>query len=348
MNKENTIRLFAPNAPFHHIFWSIFQKKGVLTIHIEEADYILLPFGYEFIIEYTESDYLEKGYTQNDHKSAHTCFTQANQLSVTTGKPMVVIHYRDSAEPFGLPNAIVFRTSVLASKAEKNTFCLPAFVDDFTQSNQPWQPVGWTPKPCISFRGLSAPLQLSQSIQARLFINKIARKFSINNRIKTFFPEGYLLRRSALVHLLRKKNLIDMDVAINAAKNSLKYREDYLVAFTKHPYFLAVAGHGNYSYRLFEIMREGRIPVFINNDGMMPCSDKIDWKRLVIWIEKEEVKYIAEKIMDIHRQLHPDDFIGWQQKIRGTYETYCTVDSFSDYIIQMLFEKRFIKKSLMD
>jgi hypothetical protein len=217
--------LLSSEAPFFHVFWHVFQKEDVLTTRIEEADYILLPFGYEFIIEYTEADYFEKGYTKEDYISAHTCFTQANQLSVSTGKPMVVIHYRDSAEPFGLPNAMVFRTSIFASTAEKNTFCLPAFVDGFTQNNQPWQPVEWMPKPSLSFRGLSAPLQLPHTIQARMLINKLADNLSINGKIKTYFPEGYLVRRAAILALRSRENIVRSEILINATSTRTRATE---------------------------------------------------------------------------------------------------------------------------
>ncbi len=150
---------------------------------------------------------------------------------------MVVIHYRDSAEPFGLPNAIVFRTSIRALKIEKNTFILPAFVDDFVANTVPWQPLHWQPKPSISFRGLSAPLQLPLSIRARLGINQMAKNISLGWRLKTYFPEGYLMRRRALVHLLERKDLIDTDIAINLTSQGDDYRKDYLAAFNNHPYF---------------------------------------------------------------------------------------------------------------
>jgi hypothetical protein len=99
---------------------------------------------------------------------------------------------------------------------------------------------------------------------------------------------------------------------------------------------LAVAGHGNYSYRLYEIMREGRIPVFVNTDCSMPCTEKVDWKKLVLWVEENEVKFIAEKIADFHQSIEPYDFVVWQESIRKAYFAYFTVNGFSDYIIQVM------------
>ena len=54
-------------------------------------------------------------------------------------------------------------------------------------------------------------------------------------------------------------------------------------------YIVCVRGGGNFSVRLYETLAMGRIPIFINTDCLLPLNKSIDWKKHVVWIEREDI-----------------------------------------------------------
>lgn len=53
-------------------------------------------------------------------------------------------------------------------------------------------------------------------------------------------------------------------------------------------YALCVRGEGNFSYRLYEVLSAGRIPVIVDSDTLMPLHDEIDWRDVAVWVTKPE------------------------------------------------------------
>jgi len=49
------------------------------------------------------------------------------------------------------------------------------------------------------------------------------------------------------------------------------------------------------SYRLYEALCCGRIPVFIDTDCVLPYDFMIDWKKYFVWVDQSELPLIAEK-----------------------------------------------------
>ena len=73
-------------------------------------------------------------------------------------------------------------------------------------------------------------------------------------------------------------------------------------------YVVCVRGAGNFSVRFYETLAMGRIPVFVNTDCLLPLSDKINWKKHVVWVEEKEIPIINKKIVDFHNSLSIKDF----------------------------------------
>ncbi|HSC54390.1 MAG TPA: exostosin family protein [Phnomibacter sp.] len=341
------LKFYAPRCNASHFLLPYLERDGMLTDEPGKADYLLCPFGFEFIVEYTNEQMYQMGFSVSDVREFKSIAEQLNSMSVKTGKPMVVIHYRDPSHDFGFENALVFRTSYNATNAGSKTFGLPAFVEGFPQ-NDNWVVRPKKSKPSVSFRGQSAPLMLPFKSELRIRAGKILTHFGLPGTIRQYYNNGYMLRRSAIRSLLKLEKLIDLDIALNQTNNALGYKEQYLKSFTENDYFIAVSGHGNYSFRLFEIMREGRIPVFVNTDCLLPCQDCIDWKKLLLWIEPEDVNRVAQIVLDTHNSLHPDDYCSWQYQIRDHYQKYLTTEGFYHYWINFLNNRALAVNPLCD
>jgi len=76
-------------------------------------------------------------------------------------------------------------------------------------------------------------------------------------------------------------------------------------------YVLCPRGCENYSFRVFEALSFGRIPVIIDSDMVLPSS--IDWNRLAIVVPLERVDDIYDRIVRDHRERTAIDFAERQE-----------------------------------
>ena len=93
-------------------------------------------------------------------------------------------------------------------------------------------------------------------------------------------------------------------------------------------YTLCLRGYGNWSYRLYETLACGRMPVFIDTDCVLPSVPNVDWKEYCVWIDKSELQYIGEKILHFHSSMSSADFVDRQRGCRELWEKHLTLDGF--------------------
>jgi len=72
-------------------------------------------------------------------------------------------------------------------------------------------------------------------------------------------------------------------------------RLEFLQNMIGSDYVFCCRGAGNFSYRLYEALCCGRIPVFIDTDCVLPYDFMIDWKKYFVWVDQSELPLIAEK-----------------------------------------------------
>jgi len=85
-------------------------------------------------------------------------------------------------------------------------------------------------------------------------------------------------------------------------------------------YVLCVRGSGNFSYRLYETLSCGRIPVFVDTDCVLPLEDEIDWRALCVWVDAGRVDTIADSVRSFHERLSPEAFVELQRRARATWQ----------------------------
>lgn len=91
---------------------------------------------------------------------------------------------------------------------------------------------------------------------------------------------------------------------------------DQVELFARHleevTYVLCPRGVENFSYRFYEALKFGRIPVLIDTDVVLP--DGIDWDELMIRVPYSELDEIGEIIARDYRSHSTADFISRQKK----------------------------------
>ena len=113
-------------------------------------------------------------------------------------------------------------------------------------------------------------------------------------------------------------------------------RQEFYKNIDNTDYTLCIRGTGNFSARFYETLALGRIPIFINTDCILPFNDVIDWEKHVIWIERYEIPYIDEKIIDFHNGKTRDSFKQLQNENRQLWEEYFNFASFYDKLVAYL------------
>ena len=85
-------------------------------------------------------------------------------------------------------------------------------------------------------------------------------------------------------------------------------------------YILCTRGFGNYSFRLYEALSCGRIPVFVDTDCLLPFPENPLWQSATQWIEEADVRSIGERILRRHLATPPRTFVEWQLTARRLWD----------------------------
>jgi hypothetical protein len=99
-------------------------------------------------------------------------------------------------------------------------------------------------------------------------------------------------------------------------------RREYLFNMVESDYALVIRGAGNFSYRLYEVMSCGRIPVFIDTDCVLPFDGILDWKKYCVWVDASDVVTLGDKILEFHEKISATEFEEMQLSIRRIYEEW--------------------------
>ncbi len=287
----------ADNTRYDRLYQEGPKRWKVTTA--EEADLLIYPHSY------SECDAVHEGI----------------KLGQSLQKPCVFFEVSDSAQPCHVSHGYVYRNSIDKSKMNPCERALPAFSDDvFAQSESIPEPLAKQSKPSVSFCGFVG------SPYKRLF-------YRLQNRAQKV--RGLSLREEAM-RSLEKDRRIDTEFIRRTAfwggalgrnkkpspESRLKVRQEYLQNMASCPYVLCLRGAGNFSYRFYETLSMGRIPLFINTDCALPHEDKIDWKRHVVWIEEHETDQLCDKLVAFHEGISEEDLLRLQTENRQLWEDY--------------------------
>jgi len=290
---------------------------------------------YEYIYDYSEAECLRCGITGFDLSEFRDIAKKLDMLSVSCNRKLILFFYRDPAHELPFCNPIVFRTSAYKSKGNQPTFGLPAFINHKPHLDVP-SVLPHKRKPRVNFRGTIAPLKLSRGVDLRDKINMALLRSGINFKLQNWYPRGYLLRRRAVLSCIGIPQYLETDFILNPSSKIEGYKEDYLQSFQNGDYFICAAGFGNYSYRLYEVMRSGRIPVLIDSDQLLPCDNHFSWSEVAVIIPEREVDKTGLIIKEFNESIHPDDYVEKQIKIKEFYNYYLTQFGFANYILSIL------------
>lgn len=292
---------------------------SIYTDKISDADYAILPMNLEY--------YYTKGLKEQMHEFI--------KMVRKSGKPLIAINDGDYGIKYDLNDIIVLCQNGYQSSRKQNEYAHAFIVDDplplfFGLTDIRIRDKG--KKPVIGFDGLAGqPLAKT----AYHILNNIKHNVLSLSGISIFATNrlipGTVYREKAL-------RLIEADSRIEAnfnkrkkfragARNADEQKSlslEFYSNMMNSDYILCCRGGGNFSKRIYETLAMGRIPVFINTDCILPLDNIIDWKKYCIWVEKDDIKHICDKIVEFHNNLSNEEFRALQISCRKMWEDHLT------------------------
>jgi hypothetical protein len=170
----------------------------------------------------------------------------------------VIAFYNDDNEfKFSLPdNLILFRTSISRSNILENERVFPALIPD----------------DCIFTE------ECSESIGFCGVYNS-NRKDTLE-KIENIFPVNKIIRSGFWSPELPK----------------FKAKREFCSNMIENKYTFCMRGNGNFSYRFYESLCFGRVPIVINTDTILPLENIINWNDYIIMINFDEIEKLPEII----------------------------------------------------
>ena len=280
---------------------------------LEQADAALLPFDWLYV----------------EAQPALLEFAQAMaQAAAEQGIPLIVFYLDDATIGVELDNTLVFRTSAQRSIRRANEVVIPAWSEDFVEHycDGKVRLRSKSDRPVVGYCGYTAVVKPKNALTNRLRLQLgavpgAARTLS-KLGIELVKPPGAWLYgsriRSQALFILSKSckiecNFLIRDALHHTEKLTLTQREQFVENMLGSDYILCTRGGGNFSYRLYETLSCGRIPVLINTDCEMPFERWIDWKHYCVWVEEDDLPHLEQRICEFHDRLTPQQF--WELQI---------------------------------
>jgi Exostosin family len=241
-------------------------------------------------------------------------------VACEAGARTIVFFVNDSDEPVVLPGATVFRTSLYRSRQRAAEFAQPAWSEDFAERYaQPELPLRKKQlEPTVGFCGLAPAARLARF---RRGVGSSIRGRALHRLTRTTGVQTNFVVRQEFVGGAVRDGRTD-------AATMQRVRIEYVQNMLDSDYVLCARGAGNFSYRLYETLSCGRIPVFVDTDCVLPYDFLVDWRDYVVWIEEAQIDKIGELVLEFHERLSDAEFRDLQRECRRVWERYLRPEGF--------------------
>ena len=239
--------------------------------------------------------------------------------------PLLLFRYHDADTPLPHRHGWVWRTSLYASRRQPREAALPAFHADVRAEaarlgQAAPHPLPWRPVPTVGFCGQAMPLRLPWRQRLRHRLRAALGRPQPG-------PEGYWSRRTAMRHCQRAAPRLHANFLLTSPEDPLpadQQKQRFLANLFSAEYTLCGSGYGNYSYRFYEALSAGRVPVLLDSDVLLPFEEQIPWAELIVRVPITELGTTPQRILAFHRRFTPAAFEAHQRRLRALWEELCT------------------------
>lgn len=221
------------------------------------------------------------------------------------GKKIIVFvlsDYSDDVEYYG--NLIIVRSALYKSKIRYNEMILPALWSCKLPFETPFDPIN-SDKISVGFCGLISTYR-----------EKLISLLEINEQIECDF-----IKRNSFWGGKPLDEIIIADFYENIKNNQVT---------------VCQRGYGNFSWRFYETLSAGRIPLLVDTDIMLPFEDEINWSEYIIMGKTEE-----EAIENLIKE--KDTLYDRQIKCGQLYKEYFSYNIFGKKLFSSIINKYTMK-----
>jgi Exostosin family len=295
---------------------------------LEQAQLAVLPFDWSKTEGSPETKTLAKALAQKAEQQ---------------GIPLAVFYLDDEIAPVELSNTLVFRTSGNRSTLQNNEQIIPAWSEDFVKCycHGQVQVREKSDRPIVGYCGYKTIVdpknQLTNQIRLQLGRSQLmTQAFSAVGieLVKHRLPWLYGSRiRAQAIFILEKSPAIQTNFQIQDRLHhtealTVNQRQRFVENMLGSDYILCTRGGGNFSYRFYETLSCGRIPIFVNTDCQLPFERWIDWEQYCIWVEERDLPHIGKRIQEFHDRLTPQQFRELQLRCRQLWLDWLSPQGF--------------------
>ncbi len=265
------------------------------------------------------------------------------------GRQILVWHSGDLPPIIPIPNARAVQAALYRSRLRPNQVAAPSFIRDPIQhyAGGHLTPRPKRDRPVVGFCGYAGivPLKIAYGICHALRHNLLARIGRARYEAMPVVPATVL--RARALRTLAADRRVETNFSINArafkkhdSRTDPETRDRQRLAFFRNvhdsDYTVCIRGYGNWSHRFYETLACGRIPVFIDTDCVLPGGGDIDWKKYCVWIERDDVPRIADRVLEFHGRLDRRAFAAHQRACRRLWEERLSTAGFMTHLAEQL------------
>jgi hypothetical protein len=212
-------------------------------------------------------------------------------------KKAIFVH-SDYNDLIDIPSEVmVFRSAMNKSTKSTNEYVYPS---PFFAVNEPFEPLPPIYKPRVSFCGSPSTYPLRQEWLDKIKVsNKLICDFITRDRFFLMYK-----------HDLNVLNQYKTDFI-----NNMKYSE----------FCFCPRGTGNFSIRFYEALHNGRIPVLLNTDTVLPLEQQIDYKNICVF--SNNIDTLPDDVIEFSKT---HDLLEVQRLCKETFNKYFHWDKLAE------------------
>lgn len=107
---------------------------------------------------------------------------------------------------------------------------------------------------------------------------------------------------------------------------------DFIESSLKSKFVLCPRGYGATSFRLYEAMQLGAVPVYISDRFWMPWQHELNWHEFCVIIPENSIQNLS----NILRSIPDEMYNSMQRKIKEIYNNYFTLEGTCGKILEFL------------
>lgn len=140
----------------------------------------------------------------------------------------------------------------------------------------------------------------------------------------------------SMTHPIRQALLSSVQNASGVLIRAFEWQEtvsdqkaDLFKQITQNSIFsLCPRGYGTTSYRMYEAMQLGAIPVYVSDKHLLPWSDELDWNDFCVIVKQNEIK----KVLDMTLGLTNKRVKEMQKNLENLWDTHFNIESTCKHI----------------